>query len=58
MATEQATTWICDRCGVRFPYPGQGLPVPPDGWHRRDGMDLCAPCWRSYCDWLRGREGQ
>jgi len=53
MATEQYTTWICDRCGWRVSELAQGAPVLPERWLRLHSMDLCAACLRSYNDWLR-----
>jgi hypothetical protein len=49
-------TVLCDRCVARAPerrvhrclIDQDDL---PDGWVRLNGLDLCAPCWASYCDW-------
>jgi len=52
MATEQHTTWICDRCGARAPErDGGGWNPLPKGWVQLNGMDLCGACWQSFCDW-------
>ena len=58
-------TVLCDRCVARAPerrvhrgavatlgLAGQDPHCDlPEGWTRLNGLDLCAPCWASYCDW-------
>jgi hypothetical protein len=51
-------TVLCDRCVARAPerrvHRGVVELAPddlPEGWTRLNGLDLCAPCWASYCEW-------
>jgi hypothetical protein len=51
-------TVLCDRCVARAPerrVPRGVVEVEhgdlPEGWVRLNGLDLCEPCWASYCEW-------
>jgi hypothetical protein len=60
MATEQATTWICDRCGAREQLPADRCGW-QDGWAHvvlkrgnelQSDTDVCGACWEAYVEWL------